>query len=176
MLVGAQNIGFAIPINTAKAVLAELKQRGRVIRPWLGVSGMFPTAEFISLFALPPGQGFLVEDVEDGSPAADAGLRAGTLDVVVQGVPWILGGDTIVAVDGHPIRTPEAFLERMKNVQVGRTIEVEYLREGTRHRTALVVRERPRKASKGTSPTGMPVAGPRPFGFAPWGSGGFLQF
>ena len=176
MLVGAQNIGFAIPINTAKAVLAELKQRGRVIRPWLGVSGMFPTAEFISLFALPPGQGFLVEDVEDGSPAVDAGLRAGTLDVVVQGVPWILGGDTIVALDGHPIRTPEAFLERMKNVHVGRTIEVEYLREGTRHRTALLVRERPRKASKATSPTGMPVAGMRPFRFAPWGSGGFLQF
>ena len=50
MLAGAQNIGFAIPINTAKAVLAELKQRGRVSRPWLGISGMFPTVEFLSLF------------------------------------------------------------------------------------------------------------------------------
>jgi len=176
MLAGAQNIGFAIPINTAKAVLAELKQRGRVIRPWLGVSGKFPTAEFTSLFALPLGQGFLVEDVEDGSPAADAGLRAGTLDVVVQGVPWILGGDIVMALDGRPIRTLGAFLDMMKGMPVGRTIEVEYLREGTRHRTALVVREHPPKTSKGTPPAGVPAAGVRPFGFPPWGSGGFLQF
>jgi S1-C subfamily serine protease len=176
MLVGAQNIGFAIPINTAKAVLAELKQRGRVIRPWLGVSGKFPTAEFINLFALPLGQGFLVEDVEDGSPAADAGLQAGTLDVVVQGVPWILGGDIVIALDGRPLRTPGAFLETMKSMLVGRTIEVEYLREGTRHRTALVVREHPPKPSKGKFPAGAPTSAVRPFGFPQWGSGGFLQF
>jgi serine protease Do len=176
MLVGAQNIGFAIPINTAKGVLAELKERGRVIRPWLGVSGKFPTAEFISLFALPLGQGFLVEDVEDGSPAADAGLQAGTLDVVVQGVPWILGGDIVIALDGRPLRTPGAFLETMKSMLVGRTIEVEYLREGTRHRTALVVREHPPKTSKGKLPTEAPTAAVRPFGFPQWGSGGFLQF
>ncbi|MBU6433359.1 MAG: trypsin-like peptidase domain-containing protein [Nitrospirae bacterium] len=175
-LVGAQNIGFAIPINKAKAVMAELKQRGRVSRPWLGVSGKFPTAEFISLFAMPLGQGFLVEDVEDGSPAADAGLRAGTLDIVVQGVPWILGGDIVMALDGSPIRTPGAFLDTMKGMLVGRTIEVEYLREGIRHRTALVVREHPPKTWKGTPPPGVPVAGARPFGFPPWGGGGFLQF
>lgn len=176
MLVGAQNIGFAIPINTAKSVLAELKRHGRVTRPWLGISGMFPTEEFISLFALPLGQGFLVEDVVDGSPAADAGLRAGTLDVVVQGVPWILGGDIIMTLDGRPVRTPGAFLESMKNMPVGRTIEVEYLREGTRHRTALVVREHPPKTAKGKPPAGMPAAGVRPFGLAPWEGGGFLQF
>jgi serine protease Do len=176
MLVGAQNIGFAIPINTAKTVLAELKRHGRVTRPWLGISGMFPTAEFISLFALPLGQGFLVEDVVDGSPAADAGLRAGTLDVVVQGVPWILGGDIIMALDGRPVRTPGAFLESMKNMPAGKTIEVEYLREGTRYRTALVVREHPPKTAKGKPPAGMPAAGVRPFGLAPWESGGFLQF
>jgi serine protease Do len=176
MLAGAQNIGFAIPINTAKAVLAELKQRGRVIRPWLGVSGKFLTTEFIGLFALPLGQGFLVEDVEDGSPAADAGLRAGTLAIAVHGLPWILNGDIIIALDGRPIRTAEAFVGTMKGIQVGRTVEVEYLREGTRHRTALVVHERPWKASKRTPPTGMPVAGTRPFGFPPVENGGFLQY
>lgn len=176
MLAGAQNIGFAIPINTAKAVLADLVQRGRVIRSWLGVSGKFPTAEFIKLFALPLREGFLVEDVEDGSPAADAGLRAGTLDVAVHGVPWILGGDIIMALDGRPLRTPEGFLETMKSMQPGRTIEVEYLREGMRHRTALVVRERPRKTSKAPTPGGMPAAGAGSFGFSPVGNGGFLQY
>lgn len=176
MLAGAQNIGFAVPINMAKVVLAELRQRGRVSRPWLGVSGMFPTAEFISLFAWPLRHGFMVEDVEDGSPAADAGLSAGTLDVVVQGVAWILGGDIIMALDGRPVRTPGAFLDTMKSMPVGRTIEVEYLREGIRHRTALVVREHPRKTWNGKSPAGVPAAGVRPFGFPPWGTGGFLQY
>lgn len=176
MLAGAQNIGFAIPINTAKAVLAELTQRGRVVRPWLGVSGKFPTEEFISLFAIPLREGFLVEDVEDGSPAADAGLRAGTLDVIVHGVPWILNGDIILLLDGRPLRTADAFRNTMKGMAVGRTIEVEYLRDGTRHRTALVVRERPRKTSKGASSAGMPAAGTRPFGFSPVGNGGFLQY
>lgn len=64
----------------------------------------------------------------------------------------------------------------MKGMPVGRTIEVEYLREGIRHRTALVMREHPPKTSKGTPPAWVPAAGMRPFGFAPWGSGGFLQF
>ena len=137
---------------------------------------MFPTVGFPSLFALPLGQGFLVEDVEDGSPAADAGLRAGTLDIVVQGVPWILGGDIIMALDGRPVRTPRAFLDTMKDMPVGRTIEVEYLREGTRHHTALVVREHPPKTWKGKSPAGQLMAGVRPFGFTPWVSGGFFEY
>jgi hypothetical protein len=91
-------------------------------------------------------------------------------------LPWILGGDIIMALDGRPIRTPGAFLDTMKGMPVGRTIEVEYLREGTRHRTALVVREHPPKTWKGTPPAGLPAAGVRLFGFPPWESGGFLQF
>jgi len=136
-----------------------------VTRLWLGITGKFPTVEITGLFALPLEQGFLVGNVEDGSPAADAGLRAGTLGVVLQGVPWILGSDIIMALDGRHMHTPGVFLETMKRMPVGRTIEVEYLREDTRHLTALVVCERPRKAPKGTPPAGIPVAGVRPFGF-----------
>jgi serine protease Do len=176
MLAGAQNIGFAIPINTAKAVLAELKQHGRVIRPWLGVSGKFPAAELINLFAVPLAEGFLIEDVEDGSPAADAGLRAGTLDVMVHGVPWILHGDIIVSLAGHLISTAEAFVGTMKGMEVGRTIEIEYLREGVRHRTALVVRERPRKPHKGPSSSGIPTAGEGLLGFPVTEQGWVLQY
>lgn len=176
MLAGAQNIGFAIPINTAKAVLAELKQHGRVIRPWLGVSGKFPTAEFIKLFAVPLAEGFLIEDVEDGSPAADAGLRAGTLDVMVHGVPWILNGDIMLSLAGHPISTAEEFVGAMKSMQVGRTIEVEYLREGIKHRTALVIRERPRKVPKGSPSSGIPTAVEGPLGFPLTEQGRVLQY
>src|SRR4029079_3686150 len=80
ILLGAENIGFAIPINTVKSILPELRAYGRVVRPWLGIKGKFVTDELRNLIALPLVDGLLVIDVEDGSPAAETGLRAGDLD------------------------------------------------------------------------------------------------
>ncbi|HEX6531069.1 MAG TPA: trypsin-like peptidase domain-containing protein [Nitrospira sp.] len=91
ILLGAENIGFAIPINTVKSILPELRAYGRVVRPWLGIKGKFVTDELRNLIALPLVDGLLVIDVEDGSPAAETGLRAGDLDVTIEGEPWLLG-------------------------------------------------------------------------------------
>lgn len=148
VLTGAQNIGFAIPINTAKAVLSELKEKGRVTRPWLGVGGKFTTEEIRLLFLLPMAPGLLVENVEEGSPAAEAGLRAGTFHMVIEGVPWILGGDIIVAIQGESIRSPEEFLNVTKKLHVGQTVKVEVLRDGERHQVTLVLRDRPTSLPK----------------------------
>src|SRR6478736_3056171 len=60
ILLGAQNIGFAIPINTVKSVLPELRRNGRVIRPWLGIKGKLVTDELRSLIALPLVSGMLI--------------------------------------------------------------------------------------------------------------------
>lgn len=174
-LVDAQNIGFAVPINTAKAVLADLTQCGRVIRPWVGIGGKVATAEFIGLFTLPLTEGFLVEDVEEESPAAAAGLRAGTMDVLIHGVPWLLGGDIVTAVDGRAVRTAESFQNAMKSLQVGRTIEIEYFRDGVRHHTALVVLERPQRTPRRLSFQGAPTADTRSHGCPVRAGGGRLR-
>jgi S1-C subfamily serine protease len=143
MILGAQNIGFAIPINTVKEVVAELKRHGRIARPWLGVSGQFLTQEIMTLFALPLTDGLLVVDVEDGSPAAAAGLRAGTLDVSVEGQRWVLGGDIVVGLQRQSVRSPEDFSRVTKGLRVGQEVEIELLRNGERLRTKTILRERP---------------------------------
>ena len=164
VLAGAQNIGFAIPINTATAVLSELKEKGRVTRPWLGVVGQFTTEAIRLLFALPLAPGLLLEDVEEGSPAAEAGLRAGTLHMVVEGVPWILGGDIIVAIQGEPIRSPQAFSDAIKTLRVGQTMKIEFLRDGERYRISPVLRERPTGLPKTIDSPGTRITGVLPGG------------
>ncbi len=158
-LVGAQNIGFAIPINTAKQVLAELKERGKIARPWLGVTGKFLTEEIMRLFALPLTSGLLVEDLEDGSPAAEAGLRTGVMHVVVEGVPWILGGDIIVAVEGQSVRTADTFVEVIKTLRTGQRIQIEFIRNGEHLSKSVVVSERPPGSLKPKSSPDSQVAG-----------------
>lgn len=147
-LMGAQNIGFAIPINVAKQVLAELKEKGRVVRPWLGVGGKFVTEDLRRLLTLPLTTGLLVEDIEDGSPAEEAGIKTGRLSMTIEGVPWVLGGDILVALHGQSIPTAEAFAQVSSQLQVGQEVQVEILREGERLMRSVVLSERPVAAGR----------------------------
>ena len=81
ILAETSNIGFAIPINIAKKVIPELMEQGRIIRPWIGVSGKLIKKEFMEIINMPLTDGFLVEMLEPGSPAQKAGLQGGTLPV-----------------------------------------------------------------------------------------------
>lgn len=75
----AHGIGFAIPVNTAKKVLEELIQYGKVNRPWLGISTIKITGRIARYYRLPTNEGALVVKVEEYSPAADAGIRPGDI-------------------------------------------------------------------------------------------------
>lgn len=75
ILSDAQNIDFAIPINIAKLIILELIDRGRVIRPWIGVSGKLIKKELMEIINVPLVDGFLVETIEPGSPAQQGGLH-----------------------------------------------------------------------------------------------------
>lgn len=143
VIAGAQNIGFAIPINRAKDILEELKANGHVSRPWLGVTGSFVTDQMLALFALPMTSGWLVEQVEDGSPAAEAGLQGGTLHIVVEGTPWTLGGDIVLSIQHQSVRSPDEFQQVARALRIGDRVEVEFLRFGERHRTVITLGERP---------------------------------
>jgi S1-C subfamily serine protease len=160
MMMGTQNIGFAVPVDVVKEVIGELKAKGKVTRPWLGVGGKFVTEEIRELFVLPLADGLLVEEVYPGSPAAEAGLHAGAVDVTVAGEPWMMGGDLITSLQDRPIRSLEDFVLTMKPLKVGETVSVEFIRDRMRQRTSLVVAERPQGLSglvSRPSGTGSPM-------------------
>ena len=154
MLAGAQNIGFAIPINTARRVAAELRTNGRVIRPWLGIGGKLVSDELIALVALPLVKGLLISEIAAGSPAEKAGLQTGRLPVAIKGESWLLGGDILVSVNGQEVRTPEQCLTVVKKLAVGRMVELGIVRDGRLNRISVMVEEHPLSLSGTTQPKG----------------------
>jgi serine protease Do len=100
-------IGFAIPINMVKEVIGQLRERGRVVRSWLGVAVRDPTAS-------DPPQGVVVTEVAAGGPASTAGLKV---------------GDVITGFEGHDINTPARLRWYVSTAGVGRSVELR-LRRG----------------------------------------------
>jgi S1-C subfamily serine protease len=143
----AQSIGFAVPVNAIKAVLRDLREGGRVIRPWLGMQGRAVTPTLSNLLRLPLVPGYLVEIVYDGSPADQAGIRGGNLSVVVQGEEYLVGGDVVTAIQGHPVRTHEDYVARVNALRPGQQVRVVIVREGQPRDLTLTVAERPRLPS-----------------------------
>jgi len=143
VLVGAENIGFAVPINIAKRVLPQLVKDGRVIRPWLGVSGKLVRKELEIIFNFPLTGGFLVETVDPGSPAQRAGLRGGDLPIKIAGEEFLLGGDIITHANGQPLSEPEKFAMFVRSLKVGDKVRLLIFREGKTKKIELVVTERP---------------------------------
>ena len=141
--------------------MAELRIHGRVIRPWLGIKATLLTEEVINLFTLPLASGWLVEDIEDGSPAEKAGLLAGDLNVTIEGVPWVLGGDIIQEINGESITTAEQHAETLKKLKVGDVVELSIVREGTDQKILATVQERPRAQTLGSKAKGQEeITGP----------------
>jgi S1-C subfamily serine protease len=134
---GNVGIGFAIPINTVRDVIAELKQHGRIDHPYLGVVGHPISSNIAKLFNLPADHGLLVERVVPGSGAEKAGLRGGTNQVVVEGESYQLGGDLIVKAGGTELASTERLREIIAERKPGDTLEIEYYR-GSERRTADV--------------------------------------
>ena len=143
ILAGGQNIGFAIPINTAKSIADELQERGRVVRPWLGITGKLVPDEVIDLFAVPLTKGLLVVAIDEGSPAQKAGLRAGSLNVIVEGELWVLGGDIVREVNGREITTAEEFAAILNTIEIGQAVTLRVLRNGSYLDVETTIEEHP---------------------------------
>src|SRR5919198_6043856 len=118
----AQSIGFAIPVNAAKTILRDLRETGRVIRPWLGLQGRAVDTRLGSIIRLPLTSGYLVEVVYDGSPADKAGVRGGNLSGVVQGEEYLLGGDIVTEIDKTPIRSHGDYTSKVRTLRPGQRI------------------------------------------------------
>jgi serine protease Do len=140
----ANSIGFALPINAGKAILRDLRETGRVIRPWLGLQGREVDSQISSILRLSLSPGYLVEVVYDGSPAERAGVRGGNLSVIVQGEEYLVGGDILTAIEGTPVRTHQDYLAKVKALKPGQRARITILRDGQRRELSLTVGERPR--------------------------------
>jgi len=117
-------IGFAIPINTAKAVLNDLVTLGTVRRPALGVRTIPVDPELAGQMGLPADYGLLIIQVVPGGSADRAGLRGGTERAYLGNIPIMLGGDLIVGMDGQKIETQQDLAQIMNNHRAGDTVSV----------------------------------------------------
>ncbi|MFB3815025.1 MAG: S1C family serine protease [Terriglobales bacterium] len=124
-------VGFAIPINTAKAVLNDLVTLGRVRRPSMGVRGLPIGPELATQLGLPVDYGVLIMQVLPGGAAERAGLRGGTERAYLGNTPILLGGDLMVAIDGQEIEDLQDIARVMESHRAGDTVTVTIYR-GTR--------------------------------------------
>lgn len=122
-----QGIGFAIPISMAKAILPDLKTKGKVTRGWLGVSVQDITEEIAKNMKLKERSGALIADVFKGDPADKAGLKA---------------GDVIVEINGKKIKDTHELLLLIAGLRVGEQIKVKFIRDGQEKTVSITVAER----------------------------------
>jgi S1-C subfamily serine protease len=117
-------IGFAIPINTAKAVINDLLTSGRVRRPALGVSTIPIDPNLADQMGLAADYGLLIVQVVPGAAADNAGLRGGTERAFLGNIPIMVGGDLIVAIDSEKVTDQQELAQIMNNHRAGDTVRV----------------------------------------------------
>jgi len=141
---GNVGIGFAVPSNTVKSVVAQLIDKGKVDRAFIGIGGTTVDPELARLFRLPVDTGVLVERVGEDTPAERAGLRAGTSDVIVEGQSYRLGGDVIVAVDGSRVASLEELRDVLATLRPGDSVKLGIFRDDERQTVQLKLGRQPR--------------------------------
>jgi S1-C subfamily serine protease len=130
---GNVGIGFAVPIDTAKAILENLKKGETIQRAYLGVTSLTIDAQLDAL-SLPVSHGALVQSVEPNSPADMAGLKAGDLQATLSGSPSgndtvVLGGDIITKVDGKAITSSDQLSQLVTSHKPGDKVKIEIVRK-----------------------------------------------
>lgn len=125
---GTEGIGFAIPVDLVRGVVAQIRQNGRVVRGWLGLEPDDLTAAEMAAIGLEGNVGILLVDVYAGSPAAAAGLR---------------GGDIILSINGEPIGSSRQAQLLVAGSSPGEAFEVVVVRDGVRLTATVAVGERP---------------------------------
>ena len=129
---GNIGIGFAMPINRAKTMLDEFQKNGKISQPApLGIRTMYVAGDLADELRLPASGGLLIQSVEQGSAAEDAGLRGPNQRAIVGGRYQIyIGGDFITAVDGQAVTGNETLQRAMAKKRGGDTLELTVIRNG----------------------------------------------
>jgi putative serine protease PepD len=138
-------IGFAVPIDTAKAIIPQLKKSGRVDRGYLGIQSLTIDSSLKDL-NLPVKQGALVQSVTPGGPADKAGIKAGDIPASLDGNPITIGGDIITKVDDKGIRSDEDLQSAVADHKPGAAVRITLVRAGRTRTVAVTLGEQPAKA------------------------------
>jgi serine protease Do len=122
----AEGIGFAVPINVARDIAAQIIAHGKAQRPWLGVVGYDVDRRIAHYYQLPVSQGVFLVELSEGGPAGAAGLQV---------------GDVLTSLDGRPLTEVSDLVEALREKKIGETVEIGYERQGSKKiRIALATR------------------------------------
>lgn len=124
IVAGGQGIGFAIPVNMAKNIISQLKEKGKVTRGWLGVVVQPITPELAQSFGMEGKNGALVSEVIKDGPAEKAGMKA---------------GDIVMEFDGKKINEMNDLPRIVASMPVGRKVPVRILRDGKQEEISVTI-------------------------------------
>jgi serine protease Do len=130
MIPFAQGMGFAIPSETIKRIMDQISRHGRVVRPWLGISGMDVNKFVARRYNLPVEQGVLLAEVLNEGPARDAGLRV---------------GDIVAKIGDSKVEGMKDLVGALSHLTIGDEVSIQFVRNGTSYETKLRLRETPEK-------------------------------
>ncbi len=145
---GSVGIGFSIPSNAARNIVAQLKATGKIQRGWLGVRIQQVSAEIAESMGLDKPRGALIAGMTDGGPAAKSGLQ---------------NGDVVLSFDGKPVADSRALPRMVADAQIGKNVSMEVLRKGQKRNISVTVQklaedEKVASADKGPAKPGQPKA------------------
>ncbi len=128
MIPYAQGVGFAIPSNTVKWVSNQILEKGRVVRPWLGISGANLNQALARRYDIPADSGVLVVEIDPRGPAYEAGLRV---------------GDVLVEIGSQPIKEMKDVISALSKLHVKEEVDVNLIRVGGRRKASIRLIESP---------------------------------
>ena len=146
---GSVGIGFAVPINTTKELLPQLREGENIERAYLGVRMADVTKDLAGELDLPVDAGALLQLVEEDGPADKAGLRAGDTETADQ---LVTGGDIIVAIDGKKASSSEDVATIVADKQPGDTIRIEFYRGDDKRSVEVKLGKRPEQLTAQATP------------------------
>ncbi len=149
----SSGIGFAIPINTARAILDDYAKYGYIRRPTLDIVTLPIGPDIAEQIGLPADYGVLIERVLPGGAADKAGLHGGTQKAYQGNIPVMLGGDLIVAMDGDEITSPQDLAAAMNSHRAGDTVTITVFRGRKRMDVKVVLGDAHDRESHGGQTT-----------------------
>jgi S1-C subfamily serine protease len=141
---GSIGIGFAVPINTAKRVGDQLREKGRVEHAFLGISGVPISKAMAENLNLPTDRGVLIQ--EASGPARKGGVKGGDTPVSLGGADIVLGGDVLVGIDGRRVGAMDDVIGIVNDKQPGDEVTLELLRGSDRRSVKVKLGDRPASA------------------------------